>query len=65
MVRYWVIAPYNYGDQDAFDTSWNYDLANGVIAIGWSGLGNLSGLSKEDISDRFLEHTDWEPNGRH
>ena len=65
MVRYWVIAPYNYEDREAFDTSWSYDRANGVITIGWSELGDLSGLSKEDISARFLEHKDWEPKARH
>lgn len=65
MVRYWVIAPYNYEDREAFDICWDYDRLNGVIAIGWSELGDLSGLSKEDISARFLEYKDWEPKARH
>lgn len=69
MVRYWVIAPYNYDDRAAFDACWQYDQANGVIAIGWD-LGDLSGLSKEVISTRYLEHTEqdpkeWEPKSRH
>ena len=69
MVRYWVIAPYNYENRAAFDACWQYDHANGVIAIGWD-LGDLSNLSKEDISARYLENTDrdpkeWESKSRH
>ena len=69
MVRYWVIAPYNYEDRAAFDACWRYDHANGVIAIGWD-LGDLSNLSKEVISARYLENTardpkEWESKSRH
>lgn len=64
MVRYWVIAPYNYDDREAFDTCWRYDHSNGVIAIGWD-MGDLSDLSKEDISARYREHTEWELTSRH
>ena len=64
MVRYWVVAPYNYDDRAAFDACWQYDHTNGVIAIGWD-LGDLSDLSKEDISARYREHTEWELTSRH
>lgn len=64
MVRYWVIAPYNYDKPEAFAACWQYDQANGVIAIGWD-LGDLSDLSKEDISARYREHTEWELTSRH
>ena len=64
MVRYWVIAPYNYDNREAFDACWQYDHANGVIAIGWD-LGDLSGRSKEDISARYREHTEWAATSRH
>ena len=47
MTRYWVIAPYDSTRPQVFDAAWAYDLANGTIAIGWSELGDVSGLTKK------------------
>ena len=41
MVRNWVITPYHYNDLEAFQKVWNYDRHHGVIAIGWSEIGDL------------------------
>ncbi|GBD10756.1 Endonuclease NucS [bacterium HR23] len=49
MPRYWVIAPYGYEDRETFKRAWSYDLANGVIAIGWSEIGDPSRLSEEEL----------------
>ena len=62
MVRYWVIAPFRNNGNDAYemdwhplgyDTVWNYDKENGVIAIGWD-FGDLTGFSKETIKRKYL-----------
>lgn len=40
MPRYWVVAPFK--NKDFFEQVWQFDLANGVISIGWSDLGDIS-----------------------
>src|SRR5207249_3702751 len=35
---YWVIAPYSAEPLDEWQQVWDFDLANGVISIGWSKL---------------------------
>jgi len=42
MPRYWVIAPYDSRETEIWEKVWQYDLANGVIAIGWAELGDIS-----------------------
>lgn len=48
--RYWVIAPVEAKPQDRFDRAWKFDLANGLISIGWSELGDVSKMSREQLS---------------
>ncbi len=55
MKRYWVIAPYNSEKVETFNKVWEYDLRNGTIAVGWTEMGNLIGLSKEEIHKKYLE----------
>ena len=53
--RYWVIAPYNSEKPEIFDKVWEYDLNNGTIAIGWKGLGDISGLTRSEVESRFAD----------
>jgi restriction system protein len=53
MSNYWVIAPVEAKDSKLFDKIWAFDLANNVISIGWSKLGDISNLSKEELLDTF------------
>ena len=55
MVRHWVVTPYHYNDLEAFQKVWNYDRHHGVIAIGWSAIGDLANLSEEEIQRRYFE----------
>ncbi len=47
MVRYWVIAPFESKNAEVFDKVWRFDLANGVISIGWGQIGDVSKMSRE------------------
>ncbi len=49
MPRYWVIAPVESKPPELFDKVWQFDLANNVISIGWSELGDVSKLSREEL----------------
>ena len=49
MPRYWVIAPFESKPRKPFDRVWQFDLANNLISIGWSQLGDVSKMTKEDI----------------
>jgi len=51
MLRYWVIAPFRSTKPDLFDKVWRFDLANDMISIGWSELGDVSKISREKLSD--------------
>lgn len=51
MPRYWVIAPFSSKKSELFDKVWQFDLANNVISIGWSQLGDVSQMSRETLSD--------------
>jgi restriction system protein len=42
MTRYWVIAPHHAEYPEIWDRVWQFDLANGVISIGWKELGDIS-----------------------
>ncbi len=53
MPRYWVIAPVESKPPELFDRVWEFDLANNCISIGWSGLGDISQLSKEAIAAKI------------
>ncbi|MDE0019757.1 MAG: hypothetical protein OXT69_00040 [Candidatus Poribacteria bacterium] len=68
MAKYWVIAPAEYSSSgskaDWYDTCWQYDHANGVIAIGW----NLEEApeSPEHLRRLWAERADpaWSERGR-
>src|SRR5438046_6591790 len=50
MPRYWVIAPVESKDAQLFDKVWQFDLAQNMISIGWSELGDISKMSREALS---------------
>jgi len=51
MARYWVIAPVESKKPEFFDKVWQFDLANNLISIGWSELGDISKMSRETLAD--------------
>ncbi len=59
--RHWKIAP--------GEGAWNWESCreNGFIAIGWSELGDLSGLKREEFNQRrdeqVAQHDDWTKTG--
>jgi len=53
MKRYWVIAPYASKNEEGFEESWSFDLKNGVIAIGWSKVGDVSRLSDNELMEKL------------
>lgn len=55
MTRYWLIAPYDSREKQGFERVWEYDLKKGVIAIGWRLLGDVSGLSEEQVRAKVKE----------
>lgn len=50
MPRYWVIAPVESKPTELFDRVWQFDLANGLISIGWQSLGDVSRMSRDQLS---------------
>lgn len=53
MPRYWVIAPIQANPQELYDRAWSYDREHSQISIGWSKLGDVSTLTKEQLSARI------------
>jgi endonuclease NucS-like protein len=51
MPRYWVVAPYEAENLEAFNKVWQFDLANNLISIGWSAVGDVSKMSSEEIGN--------------
>ena len=51
MPRYWVIAPVESKNSQLFDNVWQFDVANNLISIGWSELGDISKMNREALSD--------------
>jgi hypothetical protein len=47
--RYWVIAPYSAEDPETYDRVWEFDLANNLISIGWSALGDIASLDEQKL----------------
>jgi restriction system protein len=65
MPRYWVIAPVEAKDCELFDKVWQFDLANNVISIGWSELGDVSQMNKETLATTIaLKYSDKPPTTR-
>lgn len=48
MAGYWIIAPYETGAD--FEGVWQFDLAEGLISIGWAEIGDVSSMTKEQLS---------------
>jgi len=64
VARYWLISPYLSTEREAFEQVWEYDLKNGVIAIGWENLGDVSGMSADQLMVKVREvygdkHAGW------
>lgn len=51
MTRYWVIAPFDVRLPEIWERVWQFDLANGIISIGWGKLGDPSNLSESELKD--------------
>lgn len=51
MPRYWVIAPVESKPPELFDKVWQFDLVNNLISIGWKQLGDVSKMSREELSE--------------
>lgn len=60
-IRYWKIAP----GENAWD--WERCLSEGIIAIGWDELGDLSGMTRDDFEQRrdtiLTDYPDWSKSG--
>lgn len=50
MSRFWAIAPFESRQPDEFDRVWQYDISNNVISVGWKSLGDMSQMSRQDLS---------------
>ena len=62
MPRIWAIYPYDSKPRKAFDQAWKYDRNHGVITMGWD-LGDISGVSDDEIRRRYDKESFWEPRG--
>ncbi len=51
MPRYWIIAPVESKPPELFDKVWQFDIANNLISIGWKELGDVSKMSREELSE--------------
>lgn len=50
MPHYWIIAPIESKPPELFDKVWQFDIANNLISIGWKALGDVSRMSREELS---------------
>lgn len=63
MLRYWAIAPTDYGDRGEFNRCWQFDREHGVISIGWD-VGEPHSI--EDLAEKYAETAaveDWTQHG--
>ena len=51
MPRYWVMAPVESKPADLFDMVWRFDLAQNVISIGWKQLGDVTAMTRDELSE--------------
>jgi restriction system protein len=51
MTRFWIIAPYAANPPEKFENVWEFDLANNVISIGWTGLGNVLEMTEVELNE--------------
>lgn len=50
MPRYWVMAPIEAHPPEAFEKVWQFDLENSLISLGFSGLGDVSKMNREELA---------------
>jgi predicted Mrr-cat superfamily restriction endonuclease len=50
MPRYWVMAPVESKPSGLFDAVWQFDRDQNVISIGWSQLGDVTGMTNEELA---------------
>jgi restriction system protein len=50
MPRYWVMAPVESKPSGLFDAVWQFDRDQNVISIGWSQLGDITGMTSEELA---------------
>ncbi|MGH2608701.1 MAG: hypothetical protein ACRDHF_06380, partial [Tepidiformaceae bacterium] len=50
MPRYWVMAPNEAHPSEVFDKVWQFDNTNGLISLGFSGLGDVSHMNREELA---------------
>jgi restriction system protein len=62
MPRYWVIAPVESKNPQLFNDVWQFDVAQNLISIGWSELGDISKMSREDLSQAIAKTYSDTPN---
>ena len=46
---YWAIAPCSADPPEEWEQIWKFDLANGVISVGWEDLDDISSLDKQSL----------------
>lgn len=51
MSRYWVMAPTQMKPAEKFDDVWQFDLAQNVISIGWSELGDIRTMTRDELAE--------------
>lgn len=51
MPRYWVMAPVESKPTELFDKVWQFDLAQNVISIGWKQLGDVTAMTRDELSE--------------
>src|SRR5260370_17321663 len=51
MPGFWVMAPVESKPPERFEKVWQFDLANNLISIGWSDLGDVSKISREKLRE--------------
>jgi len=50
MTRYWVMAPVEAHPSEVFERVWQFDLANNLISLGFSGLGDVSKMDRGQLA---------------
>jgi len=52
-MKYWLMAPWE--NNDKYDEVVKFDVENHTIALGWTELGDLSGMSHDAILERYKQ----------
>jgi hypothetical protein len=50
MPRYWVMAPIESNPSEVFEKVWQFDLANSLISLGFSHLGDVSKMNRQELA---------------